>query len=262
MKAAILERNAVAGDASSQPLGGSDTPSLKTTARVTGLFYLGLGITGMLGFLVIRPYLHDPDSAAATAANLVERVSLARLGVALELGVVLTQALVAMWFFRLFREAHGFAAGSIAAFGMMNAVAILVSSVALNSGLAVALDHSLAPAGDAGAVAQLMYSASTAAWASGSIFFGLWLIPMGYAVVVSNLMPKLLGQVLVVGGVGYILSAFVGILVPDAPELVETALTIPATVGEFWMIGYLLIVGVRSGHGQGAARDGRAVQPA
>jgi hypothetical protein len=35
-------------------------------------------------------------------------------------------------------------------------------------------------------------------------------------------------------------------LVPDAPDSVGLALTVLATVGEFWMIGYLLIRGVRS----------------
>jgi len=35
-------------------------------------------------------------------------------------------------------------------------------------------------------------------------------------------------------------------VLPDAPDSVELALTLLATVGEFWMIGYLLIRGVRS----------------
>jgi hypothetical protein len=221
--------------------------SLKTTARVTGVLYLGVAITGVLGFMLVRGALFDPQSAANTAANLVAQASLARAGIALELGIVLTQALVAVWFYRLFRSANAIAAGSIAAFGLMNSVAILISAVALTGALEAALDPSLAAAGDAGAVAQLMYVLSTAAWTGGSMFFGLWLIPMGYAAFVSGWMPRLLGQVLMVGGVGYVLSTFVIVLLPGAPEYVETALVIPATIGEFWMIGYLLIFGVRSG---------------
>ena len=41
-------------------------------------------------------------------------------------------------------------------------------------------------------------------------------------------------------------SAFVVYLAADAPGAVELALTVLATMGEFWMIGYLLIKGVRS----------------
>ena len=43
----------------------------------------------------------------------------------LELGIVLFQALAAIWFARLFRETDAFAAGALALFGMVNAVVIL-----------------------------------------------------------------------------------------------------------------------------------------
>mgnify|MGYP007020065700 CR=1 FL=1 len=49
---------------------------------------------------------------------------------------------------------------------------------------------------------------------------------------------------LVAGGVGYVTSAFVDYAV-DAPAWLVDALAIPATVGELWMIGYLLVVGIR-----------------
>lgn len=223
-----------------------DMSSLKQTARLTGLFYLGLAITGMAGFLVVRPALHDPMDGAASVANLVDKEWLARTGVALELGVVLTQALVAVWFFKLFRSVDSFAAGCIAVFGMVNAVAILASATVLSTALSVALDPSIAPGGDAAATVQLMYAISQASWAGGNLFFGLWLIPMGYAVVVSGWMPRLLGYVLVVGGVGYTLAGFAVVLLPAAPEMAEAVLTIPATIGELWIIGYLLVFGVRS----------------
>jgi Domain of unknown function (DUF4386) len=220
--------------------------SMKNTARSTGLLYLGVGITGMIGFLLIRPEIYVAGDAAATFANLVEREMLARLGIALELLVVLTQALVAVWFYKLFRTVSSTAAGSLAAFGLVNSAAILSSAAFLVTALTVALDPALAPGGDAAATAQLMYEMSGAFWGVGALFFGLWLIPMGYLVLASEWMPRPLGWILIGGGVGYILSAFVVYLVPDAPDSVELALTLLATVGEFWMIGYLLIRGVRS----------------
>lgn len=97
---------------------------LKKTARITGVLYLGLAIAGALGFLLVRAALHVDGNAAATANNLADHGGLARLGVALELGIVLTQALAAVWFYKLFRALNSFAAGSLAAFGLVNAVAI------------------------------------------------------------------------------------------------------------------------------------------
>ena len=71
--------------------------SLVRTARVTGMLYLGLAVTGGLSFLLVRNEIFEPDHPAVTLSNLLAHESLARLGVALELGVVLTQALVAVW---------------------------------------------------------------------------------------------------------------------------------------------------------------------
>ncbi|MFS8102446.1 DUF4386 domain-containing protein [Lentzea alba] len=215
--------------------------ALIRTARTTGLLYLGLAITGLVGFLFIRSQLFVADDPGATLANLVEHELLARAGVAFELLIVVTQTLAAVWFYRLFRTADPLAAGGIAAFGLINAVVILVSAGLLGTALHVALD----PVGDAAATVQLLYLVSGDMWGVGALFFGLWLIPMGLCVLRSGWMPRALGWILVVGGVGYLLSAFVGYLAPDVP-VVADALVFPATVGEFWMIGYLLVRGVRS----------------
>ncbi len=210
------------------------------TARTTGLLYLGLAVTGGLGFLIIRPQLFAADEPGSTLANLVAHESLARAGVAVELLIVLTQALAATWFYRLFRTADPLAASSIMAFGLVNAVAILVSAALLATALQVALD----PVGDAAATVHVLYLVSGNLWDVGALFFGLWLIPVGWCALRSGWMPRALGWILVGGGIGYVLSAFVGYLVPDVPVLADV-LTYPATVGEFWMIGYLLVRGVR-----------------
>lgn len=208
------------------------------TARTTGWLYLGLAVTGVLGFLLIRPQLFDAGDPAATLANLRDQESLARWGIAVELGIVLTQALAAVWFFRLFRSVDLFAAGSLAAFGLVNATAILGSA----GFLATALDLALEKGGSASDV-QLMFLASDHLWGVAALFFGLWLIPMGWLVLQSRLMPRALGWTLIAGGGLYMLSAFANYLVPDG-QAVADALTLPASVGEFWMIGYLLIRGV------------------
>ena len=210
------------------------------TARMTGLLYLGLAITGALGFLLIRPQLFAADDPSATLANLVEHESLARAGVAVELLIVVTQALVAVWFYRLFRTADPLAASGITAFGLVNAVTILINTALLATAAELALD----PIGDAAATVQLLYLVSGHLWGVGALFFGLWLIPMGWCVVRSGWMPRALGWILVGGGIGYVLNAFIKYLIPDAP-LVADVLVLPATVGEFWMVGYLLVRGVR-----------------
>jgi hypothetical protein len=219
---------------------------LNKTARMTGVWYLGLAITGLLGFVLVRPAIYVPGNPAATAKNLVEHEALARLGVALELAIVVTQTLTAIWFYKLFRSLNSVAAGSVAAFGLVNSVAILGSAAFMATAAAVASDPGLAPGGDVAATTQLLYELSSKFWGVGALFFGLWLIPMGYVAASGGAMPKALGWTLIAGGVGYVVSAFLSNGLADPPRWLIEGLTVPASVGEFWTIGYLLFVGIRT----------------
>jgi hypothetical protein len=222
--------------------------NVKRTARITGLAYLGLAISGLLGYFMIHGQLYVPDDATRTAANLVAHEELARLGIVTDVAMVLTQAATAVSFWTLFRPVHPVAAGSIAAFGLVNSMVILMATTCSATALDVALRADVTSTSDA----LLLYDLNAAASSLGSLFFGLWLIPMGMVAGRSGYMPRPLGRILIGGGVGYILSVLVASLVPDGPGVVH-ALTVPATIGELWMVGYLLIKGVADG----STADGR-----
>ncbi|MCO1658566.1 DUF4386 domain-containing protein [Pseudonocardia humida] len=208
-----------------------------------GLAYLGVALAGMTGFLVIRAQLYVPGDAAATAANLVDNEGLARLGVAADLALVLTQAVAALYFLALLRPVNRVAAAAVAAFGLVNSVVVLVGTAFTATALEVAVQGATTPGGDAAVTALLLYDLNDAVWGVGNLFFGLWLMPMGWAVRRSATMPSALGWILVIGGVGYVLSAFAALVFPALPAAVAQVLVLPATVGEFWMIGYLLLRG-------------------
>lgn len=207
-----------------------------TTARLTGLFYLGLAITGVFAFLFAREKIFVDGDTLATATNLVDKETLARWGIAAEVGITGFQALVAVWFFKLFRKKESFAAGLIAAFGLINAVAILVASAFWLSAL-----HA---AGSDASTAYTLFDLHESMWMVSSLFFGLWLLPMAYAARKTK-MPYGLAFFLMLGGVGYVLATFTGIVLPNNTALTE-ALPMPATIGEFWMIGYLLIKPIKA----------------
>ncbi|GAB3726695.1 hypothetical protein GCM10027598_45880 [Amycolatopsis oliviviridis] len=110
--------------------------------------------------------------------------------------------------------------------------------------LATAVQLASDPIGDTAATVRLLYLVSGNLWGVGTLFFGLWPIPLGQCALRSGWMPRTLGLLLIGGGIAYVLSAFTTYLAPGLP-LVADALALPATVGEFWMIGYLLVRGVR-----------------
>ena len=180
----------------------SRSTSFRFDCRLAGLFYLGVAITGALGFLMIRPELFAEGNPARTLANLVEREGLARLGIALELAIATFQALAAVWFARLFRDTDAFAAGALALFGMVNAIVVLASAAMLRAALDVALE----PAGADATTSHLLFQISGSLWEAGNVFFGLWLVPMGWLAWKANFGHRALGWVLILGGIGYVVS--------------------------------------------------------
>lgn len=215
---------------------------LVSTARAAGIWYLVLAIAGVLGFLVLHPQVYVAGQVSQTVANLQEQEMLARWRLLLEFVIILSQALAAVYFFKLFKDVNHFAAWCLAAWGMMNAAAIMISAMAMGGAIQVA--NTELPVNEKLVMVQIFVQVIKNAWGVGSLFFGLWLMPMGYIVLSSQRMPVWLGRTLIVGGIGYIASTFLnyGGLENSWIDL----LTIPATIGEFWMIGYLLIFGIRA----------------
>jgi hypothetical protein len=79
-----------------------------------------------------------------------------------------------------------------------------------------------------------------------SIFFGLWLVPLGYLAFKSGWFPKALGVVLIVGGASYLVDVLAAFQVPDVSKAIHGYVTIPAIIAEVWTLGYLLLIGVNT----------------
>jgi hypothetical protein len=211
------------------------------TARITGVWYLILAITGLLGIAVFHSqvFVADPQE---TLLNLEQLTSTARIRLILEFAIVVSQAFTAVWFYKLFKPIDQTSAWTLGLWGTVNAIAIMFSAICMAAAIGIATspaqvvdEHSLS--------IQILQNLIKHAWGVGSLFFGLWLFPMGYIIVRSKRMPLWLGRVLIIGGAGYLLSTVIHY---SGIEFSYTNyLTIPATIGEFWIIGYMLIFGIR-----------------
>ena len=216
--------------------------ALVKTARTAGIWYLMMAISGILGFLIFHPQVFDSADARITLTNLIEHESLARTRLLLEFAIIVSQALTAVWFYKLFRNINEWAAWSVGIWGMINSVAIMISAISMGSAIQIA--NSSQPLDDKIILIELLSSIITNAWGVGGLFFGLWLIPLGYIINSTKRMPIWLGRTLIAGGIGYLISTVVNYIGIEIP--LSSYLTVPATVGEFWMIGYLLIFGIRT----------------
>ena len=127
-----------------------------------------------------------------------------RIRLLFELLIIVSQALTAVWFYKLFREIKAWAAWAVGIWGMMNSAAIMISAISMSSAIEIA-KSSTQTYQEKIVLIQLLGNLITNAWGVGSLFFGLWLIPMGYIIVNSKRMPVWLGRILIIGGIGYLL---------------------------------------------------------
>jgi hypothetical protein len=72
------------------------------------------------------------------------------------------------------------------------------------------------------------------------VFAGLWLLPLGYLVFSSGFLPRILGVLLILGGIGYLTDVFTGFL------FAESNLSIGLVTGlaEILFLLWILIRGV------------------
>ncbi|HEY5688321.1 MAG TPA: DUF4386 domain-containing protein [Yeosuana sp.] len=215
--------------------------ALVSTARTAGIWYLMMAISGILGFLIFHPQVFDSEDPQKTLTNLIDLESLARTRLLLEFAIIVSQALTAVWFYKLFRNINEWAAWSVGIWGMINSIAIMISAISMGSAIEIASSSQIIE--DKLILIELLSGIISNAWGVGGLFFGLWLIPLGYIITSTKRMPIWLGRTLIAGCIGYLISTTINYIGIESPLL--GYLTVPATVGEFWMIGYLLIFGIR-----------------
>jgi hypothetical protein len=220
----------------------TEQKQLIKTARLAGVWYLILAVSGILGFMIFHPQIFVTDDPQKTLNNLINLGSISRIRLLFELVIIVSQALAAVWFYKLFYDINKWAASTLGIWGTVNSVVIMVGAISMSSAIDIA-NSSFPTFQEKSILIHLLGKIITNAWSVGGLFFGLWLIPMGYIVISSGRMPIWLGRILFIGGIGYILQTFLKCAGVHNPYL--DILVIPATVGEFWMIGYLLIYGVR-----------------
>jgi hypothetical protein len=212
------------------------------TARLAGIWYLVLAISGILGFMIFHPMIFVNDDPQKTTINVINLSSVSRIRLLLELVIIVSQALAAVWFYKLFLGINKWAASTLGIWGTVNSAVIMVSAISIHSIINLAHSSSITPQ-EKIVLVQLLSQIITNTWTIGGLFFGLWLIPMGYIVVSSKRMPVWLGRILIIGGIGYLLQTFLSSSGIQGTYI--NLLTIPATVGELWIVGYLLIYGIR-----------------
>ncbi len=223
--------------------------SPKPLARIAGVLYLLVAILAGFDFGYVLSKVYLPGDAATTAGNVLVSSGLVRLGVVADLFQATVWVFLAMTLYLLLKHVHQSAASAMVVLVAVGAAITCLNDVFQFESVRVATDRSyVAALGAAGssALVLLLLEIHHYGFVIAQIFFGLWLVPLGYLAYKSAMFPKALGVALILGGACYLVGMLAVFLAPDLGEKINVFVTIPSAIAEISMVLYLLVIGVRT----------------
>ena len=216
-------------------------------ARIAGLLYLVVLVTGAPPELLVRAQLVVSGDLAATAANIRESATLVRLAAASDLVNIAAFLGVALVLYGLLRPVH---AGAARAMLVFNAVSVAIMSLntvfhvgALLAATNPAFGASLG-AGSADALAAMFLEMHAVGFVVAEIFFGLWLFPLGWMLWRSRAVPRPLAGLVVLGSVGYLANVTATFASASLESPLTALLTTPSALAEVSLLVWLIVKGL------------------
>ena len=216
-------------------------------ARIGGALYLIIIALGIFAQVFVRDRIVVSGDSAATAANITSMESLWRFGIASEFLVVICTILLAMVYFYLLKPVSK-ELNLLAA--LFRLTAIIVQTVSL-----IYLVTALFPLANAAfakpftpeqlyALTSLAIRSHGYGYSVALLFTGCTFLVHGYLIFKSGYLPKALGIMIQIAGLGYISNGFAVILYPAIANIVFLAIILPVLIGETSLSLWLLFKGV------------------
>lgn len=220
----------------------------RKNARIAGLWYLLMLITGPIGLMYVPSRIIISGNAAATASNVITSELLIRIGIMSNLICQISFIFLVLALYRLFKGVNEkyvklmvtlvIAAVPVAFLNELTQIAALLVLSGADY-LKVFEPNQL------NGLSMLFLNLHEQGTFIVGIFWGLWLFPFGYLVIKSGFIPKVLGILLIIGCFSYLVDSSTALLFPLQKGLVTNILMLPLALGELSMILWLLIKGVK-----------------
>nr|WP_321245967.1 DUF4386 domain-containing protein [uncultured Psychroserpens sp.] len=225
----------------------------KAYIKLTGLFYLLIAIIGGFSIGYMPNEIFVSGDGMATTQNIINNMSLFRLGIAGDIFVLIFEVLLTVMLYKLFKSINGTIA-MIATFARLamsiimgiNLINYLIPLLILNkSGYLIEME-----ANDINSLILMFMEAHKFGEYIWQLFFGLHLIALGYLIMKSNYFPKFLGILMVIGSIGYAGDSVVRILLINNSMIsfFTTILLVFAVIGELAFAFWLLLKKIKTSY--------------
>ena len=196
--------------------------SNKKTARIAGLFYLIVVLSGIFNLMYVPSKLIVWDDASATFKNIIASETLFRLGILSGLICYTFFLLLPIALYKLLNPVNKTHALLMVIFAVVSVPISFVNMLNNFSVLTLVSNTDYLKVFEvdklqAQVLVYLHFSNNGNQIAS--IFWGLWLLPFGYLVFKSGFLPKTLGILLMAGCFGYLIDFIGDFLFPDYSKM-------------------------------------------
>lgn len=216
-------------------------------ARIGGVLYLVIIVTGLFGEMFVRNSLIVSGDAAATAHNILGSELLWRAGIAGDLIMHVCDVPLMLIFYVLLRPVDRNLALLALLFTFVQSAALVATKLNLFAPLTLLSDAAYLKAFEPAqlqAMAYLSIRADSYGFGVGLIFFGFACLVMGYLISRSGYLPRILGVLMQLAGLAYLVNSFALILAPAVAKALFPAILLPAFVGELSFCLWLIFKGV------------------
>lgn len=206
----------------------------KKKARLAGVFYVFLSFAALPDML--RKALIIMDNAAVTSQNILAHAMLFRISIMGDIITEIAFLLLGLSLYSLLKEVSKSIAQTMLAMVLMAVTMTIISTgteiAALNFFEANDQVHGM-----------LLLKVFYAFMIPTTLFFGLWMLPLGYLFWTSGFMPKILALLLMIGSSGYVIHAVFKIVAPSVTSVTQPAVLL-SVVAEIATIIWLLVFGI------------------
>ena len=221
--------------------------SNKNLPRIAGLLYLMVIATGLFAEVFVRQALTVSNNAIATAQNIQSSEMLFRYGFVADLINFIVGLPCVIIIYRLFKQVNK----TLVRLAMMFVV-IQTAIIAVN--LLFQMIPLLVLSGDKylntfqpnqlATLSLLSLNIQALGYGIGLVFFGFYCLIIGYTIFKSAIVPRFLGILYAISGLGYLINSFIMFLSKGFSNPLFVYLAIPIFIGELSFCLWLLIMGV------------------
>lgn len=222
--------------------------SPQTYARIGGILYLFIIVAALFGEVFVRGRLIVSGDADATASNILGSETLFRVGLAGEMLTCACDVALAMILYVLLKPVSRNLA-LLAAFFRVTFVAIYgVAKLFEIAALVLLGDADYLKAFEPQQLHALAYVSlrvHSLGYGASLLFFGFCCVLFGDLIRRSGYLPRIIGVLLVIGGLGYIAFSLAQMLAPAfAARFLFPWLMLPAVPAELGLCLWLIVKGV------------------